>query len=329
MFNFFRGEKPKPKPQPEPKEPEPREKKPANQPPPMRGGPISKPVQPPQTPPQTQGPRGPKPPLKTATSDCSEPKVNTNDALVLDFATTRPKSDQLLFCDDIWWHIGMQTDPFGLLAILRSCKLLYYIFQDENLWIGWLKTIRPEGWEDPLRAAYDLGGKSWRLCPLGKCKARYIAHMKDLYSASRRRPRCHFCHRDSTFPKTEESAALRLVLSENRFFTVHGTPYYLCSDCYLTLFKCLSCKEEFIMDSNQFKKMALSMADFGRGSYSQVRCELPKSGKYPEIEDVCHFAEYISVVQYEKNRKAEAGNINNNNNNNPVPVINHNNVFRD
>lgn len=264
---------------------------------------------------QTQGPRGPKPPLKTAPTEDSQPKVNTND--VLDFARTRPRSAQLLFCDDIWWHIGMQTDPFGLLAILRSCKLLYYIFQDENLWIYWLKTIRIDGWEDPFKAAYDLEGKSWRLCPLGKCKARYVTYLKDVGNAfidvdlklekneekaqaskfrSKDPPTCSTCY-SKKFDHANQFAFARAIVAQNRYFCVQGQHYYLCHECYLKTFKCKTCREEFVMDGKIFKQLVLGENGYVGGRFSTSQCHLPFSESNLRA-DYCHPADYVTLEIY-------------------------------
>jgi hypothetical protein len=57
---------------------------------------------------------------------------------------------------DLWWLIALYTDAVSILKLQSSCKLLFTLGQDENIWIYHLKRIRPEGWEDPFGASYKL-----------------------------------------------------------------------------------------------------------------------------------------------------------------------------
>jgi hypothetical protein len=144
---------------------------------------------------------------------------------------------------------------------------------------------------------------------LGKCKARYLTHLKDVYnffiisypSLSLNSPRCHTCQLIKKFDSSDHPFdAIRLIVQQHRYFKVRNYDYYLCDACYLRPYHCRTCREEFIMDGTMFKKLVFGQGDRGLYYVGDEACDLPRSGKFPQNVEMCHSPSYAPIVPFVK-----------------------------
>jgi len=165
--------------------------------------------------------------------------------------------------DEIWWTIARNLDVFSLLTLQLTCRRLLKIGNDENLWCSFLKSIRESSWIDPFEVGYQLDGKNWRLHPNGKCKGRFMTHLREFFTITKaaRNPPDYFYHLScisvgcvSKFPRTLEDQ--KNIIMESRFLFNRAVGHYgyICTGCLNQQTRCRTCRYTFVMTWEKFRQ---------------------------------------------------------------------------